>query len=340
MAKNQFQMHILWFFFHADIKMTRKRPWNLYKYKNSLLKTYFSLIIEYGMYLKCLQKRVNLAALLVQNKPSAPIRRVENKVEFLERQRHSEKRSFALFTKRKLSILLNFLFPVVSFIGVFSILKCKTLVLKTTTWWKRASHSFDRWHLLRCQIRFFPRPLKWLTWPLEVCGVYWFSLRIFSQTSLQLEIFSPRYNGVRFCWALYVMSDIFFSAGYFFPRNLFACFFPKSVCRTFFLKSPIIPSKVKWSATKIHQTFGQLTDSDLSIISKGFWNNRGQYSLGERGGIHFYFPIPGGSVRTDKRWRHTQNVSVVRSAYFNNWLPCIKQVQASVNPKLFFPYFL
>ena len=94
MAKNQFQMHILWFFYHADIKMTRKRPWNLYKYKNSLLKTNFSLIIEYGMYLKCLQKRVNLAALLVQNKPSAPIRRVENKVKFLERQCHREKRSF------------------------------------------------------------------------------------------------------------------------------------------------------------------------------------------------------------------------------------------------------
>ena len=34
----------------------RKRPWNLYKYKNSLLKAYFSLIIEYRMYLGCLQK--------------------------------------------------------------------------------------------------------------------------------------------------------------------------------------------------------------------------------------------------------------------------------------------
>ena len=52
------------------------------------------MIIEYGMYLKCLQKRVNLAALLVQNKPSAPIRRVENKVEFLDRQFHSEKLLF------------------------------------------------------------------------------------------------------------------------------------------------------------------------------------------------------------------------------------------------------
>ena len=31
---------------------------------------------------------------LVQNKPSAPIRRVENKVEFLDRQFHSEKLLF------------------------------------------------------------------------------------------------------------------------------------------------------------------------------------------------------------------------------------------------------
>ena len=66
----------------------------------------------------------------------------------------------------------------------------------------------------------------------------------------------------------------------------------------FFLKSPITPSKIKWSAPKIHQTFDQLTDSDLSIISKGFWNNGGQNSLGERGGIRFYLPLPGNSVRT------------------------------------------
>ena len=75
----------------------------------------------------------------------------------------------------------------------------------------------------------------------------------------------------------------FFSAGYFSPRNLFACFFPLEISlQDIFLKSPIIPSRVKWSAPKIHQTFGQLTDSDLSIISKGFCNNRGQNSQGER----------------------------------------------------------
>ena len=37
--------------------------------------------------------------------------------------------------------------------------------------------------------------------------------RIFSQTSPELEIFSLTYNGARFFLALYVMSDIFFSAG-------------------------------------------------------------------------------------------------------------------------------
>ena len=135
--------------------------------------------------------------------------------------------------------------------------------------------------------------------------------RIFSQISLELEFFSPTYNGVRFCSALYVMSDIFSVQDIFLPGiYLHAFFLSKSVCRTFFLKSPITPSKVKWSAPKIHQTFGQLTDSDLSIISKGFWNNRGQNSLGERGGIRFYLPLPGESVRsyvgTDVRWRHNQ----------------------------------
>ena len=55
----------------------------------------------------------------------------------------------------------------------------------------------------------------------------------------------------------------------------------------------ITPSKVKWSAPKIHQTFAQLTDSDF----KAFWNNKGQNSVGERGGIRFYLPLPRESVR-------------------------------------------
>ena len=57
-------------------------------------------------------------------------------------------KSSRLSTKGKLSILLNFLFPFVYFIGVFSILKYKTSVLKTTTWWMRAWHFVDGWMIL------------------------------------------------------------------------------------------------------------------------------------------------------------------------------------------------
>ena len=69
------------------------------------------------------------------------------------------------------------------------------------------------------------------------------------------------------------MSDIFFSAGYCFsqvyPFKLFS--FEISLrAGYFFLKSVITPSRVKWWAPKIHQTFAQLTDSDLSILSKAF----------------------------------------------------------------------
>ena len=252
------------------------------------------------------------------HKTSQALRSAVKKTRLNSSKQNFIAKSFRLPTKRKLSVLLNFLFPFVSFIGVFPILKCKTLVLKTTTWWTRASHFVDGWHLQKCQIRFFPHPLNgwhdhWTFVGESGMGngwFYWFSLRVFSLTPLDLEfeIFSPRYNGV----GLYVMSDIFFGAGCCFPViYLHAFFLPKSACRTFFSEITNNPLKSQMvTDPKIHQTFGQLTDSDLSIISKGFWNNRGQNSLGERGGIRFYLPLPGESVRsyvgTDVRWRHNQ----------------------------------
>ena len=93
--------------------------------------------------------------------------------------------------------------------------------------------------------------------------------------------------------ALYVMSDVFFCAGYISPRNLFAWVFPLEITHN--------PLKSQMVAPKIHQIFGQLTDSDLSIISKGFWIKKGQNSLGERGRIRFRLPLPGKSVRTYER---------------------------------------
>ena len=99
------------------------------KYKNSFLKTYFSLIIEYGMYLKCLQKPRCLGWF----KTSQALLSAVHKTRLNSSKDNFIAKSFRLPTKRKLSILSNFLFLFVSFIGVFSILKCKTLVLKTTT---------------------------------------------------------------------------------------------------------------------------------------------------------------------------------------------------------------
>ena len=118
-----------------------------------------------------------------------------------------------------------------------------------------------------------------------------------------------------------VISDIFFQCRMFFPRNLFACFFSSrnQPAGHFFLKSPTTLSKVKWPAPKIHQSFGQLTDSDLSIISKGFWDNRGQNSQGERGRIRFYLPLPGKYVRS--YIRHNQIFS--NKYFFQILLPMV-----------------
>ena len=70
-------------------------------------------------------------AALVQNKPNVPIRRVENKVEFLERQFHSEKLSFVYKKETEHSFEISL--SICVFYRRISILKCKTLVLKTTT---------------------------------------------------------------------------------------------------------------------------------------------------------------------------------------------------------------
>ena len=78
------------------------------------------------------------------------------------------------------------------------------------------------------------------------------------------------------------MSDSFSVQDIIFPSYVLASFFPsKSVCKIFFLKSLITPSKIKYLASKIHQAFAQLTDSGLPIISKAFSNNRGQTPKGE-----------------------------------------------------------
>ena len=169
----------------------RKRPRNLYKYKNSFLKTYFSLITEYRMYIKCLQK--TSLPWLVQNKPSAPIRRVENKVEFLERQFHSEKLSFVHKKETEHSFELS-LSICVFYRRIFN-LEMQNFSLENHHI-MIARQPFCWWMTFtKVSNPFLPPPPKWLTWPLGVCGgvgygwFYWFSL--------YWKNFFPNLSGVR-----------------------------------------------------------------------------------------------------------------------------------------------
>ena len=84
-----------------------------------------------------------------------------------------------------------------------------------------------------------------------------------------------------------------------FPRYFLARFFPLEISLQdiFCWNHPSPPQKSN-GRPLIYQTFSQLTDSDLSIIYKAFWENRGQNSLLERGEMCFYLPLPGESVRT------------------------------------------
>ena len=106
MAKNQFQMHI-WGFSFTTMSKCRKRPWNLYKCRNSLFKTYFPWP-ESAEGTSSFFRNLSLPR-LVQNKPSARIRREENKVGSIERQFYSEKVSF-VYKRETEYILLNLSF--------------------------------------------------------------------------------------------------------------------------------------------------------------------------------------------------------------------------------------
>ena len=81
---------------------------------------------------------------LVQSKPSGPIRRVENKVEFLERQFHSEKLSFIHKEETENS------FELCLSICVF---------YRRTFNLEMQNFSLENHHMMN-EIRFFPHPLN------------------------------------------------------------------------------------------------------------------------------------------------------------------------------------
>ena len=111
-----------------------------------------------------------------------------------------------------------------------SIVKRKTLVLKTTTWWTRASHFVDGWHLLRCQILFFPTPYVVDHLTFEAEGEISLGKNFFPTS--EVRNFFPWHVTVQdffSSWAIFVFQwripDIIF------PRYFLASFLPsKSVC--------------------------------------------------------------------------------------------------------------
>ena len=168
---------------------------------------------------------------LVQNKPSAPIRRVENKVEFIERQFHSEKLSFVHKKDTEHSFELS-LFICVFHRRIFNLLM-QNFSLETHHI-MIARQPFCWWMTFtKVSNPFLPSPPKWLKWPLDVCeGVgygwfYWFRLywKVFSQTSLELEIFSPTYNGVRFFCRIERHERYFFQCRIFFSQEIICTLF-------------------------------------------------------------------------------------------------------------------
>ena len=85
-----------------------------------------------------------------------------------------------------------------------------------------------------------------------------------------------------------------------FPRyNPCKCFLPLEISLQDMIFSEITdnPLKSQIIGPKIHQTVAQLTDSDLSLITKAFGNSRGQTSRGE--GKNSFLPTSTWSLSSD-----------------------------------------
>ena len=93
--------------------------------QSNFVKNLIILAIECKMYLKIQQKLHCLGCISKQT-----MRSVVKKTRLNSSKDDFLMKSFPSSTKRKLSILLNFLFPFFVFNGVFLTLKCRTLALK------------------------------------------------------------------------------------------------------------------------------------------------------------------------------------------------------------------
>ena len=116
----------------------------------------------------------------------------------------------------------------------------------------------------------------------------------------------------------------------FFPGIYLHAFFPPEISlQDIFSEITHKPSKVKWSAPKIHQTFGQLTDADLSITSKGFSNNRDKTLKGR--GEEFVSTYPDPESPYGRTYRRTYVEVITNFSWMDslpNFIPHFAQLRA------------
>ena len=170
---------------------------------------------------------------LVQNKPSALIRREENKVEFFERQFHSEKLSFVHKNESEQSFELSL--PIFVFYQhIFN--------------HEMQNFTLENHHMMNASQPFCWRMTSTKVWKPAS-----------SPPPKELEIFSLAYNGV-FLHFNYIRDERYLSQWriLFFPCISLQVFSPRNQSAEYLsLKSPITSSKVKFSAAKILLTFAQ-----------------------------------------------------------------------------------
>ena len=170
---------------------------------------------------------------LVQNKPSALLRREENKVEFFERQFHSEKLSFVHKNESEQSFQLS---------------------LPICVFYRRIfNHEMQNFTLENHHMMNARQPFCWRMTSTKV----WKPAS--SPPPKELEIFSLAYNGV-FLHFNYIRDERYLSQWriLFFPCISLQVFSPRNQSAEYLsLKSPITSSKVKFSAAKILLTFAQ-----------------------------------------------------------------------------------
>ena len=139
----------------------RKRPWNLYKFTNSFWKR--TLFFDHRVRNVPQVSSETSLPWLVQNKPSAPIRRVENKVEFLERQCHSENRSFVYKKETEHSFELS-LSICVFYRRIFN-LEMQNFCLGNHHIMIARQPFCWQMTFTKVSNPFLSSPAKWLTWP-------------------------------------------------------------------------------------------------------------------------------------------------------------------------------